>query len=301
MQYLIALILACITIYLGSPVVGLLLGIGFSIVFLTDNEFITRKYATRLLQTGIILLGFSIDFSVAQETSSSYLLPISLFVVFVFLLTLILGKLLKLKQSYIYLIASGSSICGGTAMAAVAPVIKSRPQELSIAIAIIFLLNAIGILFFPLIAEQINLSQSEFGLWAATAIHDTSAVIGAAMIYGAESLEVAATLKLGRTLWIIPLVIILSLMNRTDSRPKLPLFVIGFILAIFIGSSFQLPIDSSQFKQLSSVFLLLGLFCIGTQISKNSFVGVDKSLFIFPVLIWLIVIPASLFLTFQVA
>ena len=112
MQYLIALILACITIYLGSPVVGLLLGIGFSIVFLTDNEFITRKYATRLLQTGIILLGFSIDFSVAQETSSSYLLPISLFVVFVFLLTLILGKLLKLKQSYIYLIASGSSICG---------------------------------------------------------------------------------------------------------------------------------------------------------------------------------------------
>ena len=301
MQYLIALILACITIYLGSPVVGLLLGIGFSIVFLTDNEFITRKYATRLLQTGIILLGFSIDFGVAQETSSSYLLPISLFVVFVFLLTLILGKLLNLKQSYIYLIASGSSICGGTAMAAVAPVIKSKPQELSIAIAIIFLLNAIGILFFPLIAEQINLSQSEFGLWAATAIHDTSAVIGAAMIYGAESLEVAATLKLGRTLWIIPLVIILSLMNRTDSRPKLPLFVIGFILAIFIGSSFQLPIDSSQFKQLSSVFLLLGLFCVGTQISKNAFVGVDKSLFIFPVLIWLIVIPASLFLTFQIA
>ena len=97
MQYLIALILACITIYLGSPVVGLLLGIGFSIVFLTDNEFITRKYSTRLLQTGIILLGFSIDFSVAQETSSSYLLPISLFVVFVFLLTLILGKLLNLK------------------------------------------------------------------------------------------------------------------------------------------------------------------------------------------------------------
>ena len=301
MQYLIALILACITIYLGSSVVGLLLGIGFSIVFLSDNEFITRNYATRLLQSGIILLGFSIDFSVAQETSSSYLLPISLFVVFVFLLTLILGKLLKLKQSYIYLIASGSSICGGTAMAAVAPVIKSRPQELSIAIAIIFLLNAIGILFFPLIAEQINLSQSEFGLWAATAIHDTSAVIGAAMIYGAESLEVAATLKLGRTLWIIPLVIILALMNRTDSRPKLPLFVIGFILAIFIGSSFQLPIDSSQFKQLSSVFLLLGLFCVGTQISKNAFVGVDKSLFIFPVLIWLIVIPASLFLTFQIA
>ena len=186
-------------------------------------------------------------------------------------------------------------------MAAVAPVIKSKPQELSIAIAIIFLLNAIGILFFPLIAEQINLSQSEFGLWAATAIHDTSAVIGAAMIYGAESLEVAATLKLGRTLWIIPLVIILSLMNRTDSRPKLPLFVIGFILAIFIGSSFQLPIDSSQFKQLSSVFLLLGLFCVGTQITKNAFVGVDKSLFIFPVLIWLIVIPASLFLTFQIA
>ena len=301
MQYLVALILASITIYLGSPVVGLLSGIGFSIVFLTDNEFITRKYATRLLQTGIILLGFSIDFSVAKETSSSYLLPISLFVVFVFLLTLILGKLLNLKQSYIYLIASGSSICGGTAMAAVAPVIKSKPQDLSIAIAIIFLLNAIGILFFPLIAEQINLSQSEFGLWVATAIHDTSAVIGAAMIYGVESLEVAATLKLGRTLWIIPLVIILSLMNRIDSRPKLPLFVIGFILAIFIGSSFQLPIDSSQFKQLSSVFLLLGLFCVGTQISKNAFVGADKSLFIFPVLIWLIVIPASLFLTFQIA
>ena len=301
MQYLIALILACITIYLGNPVIGLLLGIGFSIIFLTDKEFITRKYATRFLQTGIILLGFSINFSIAQEASLSYLLPISLFVVCVFLLTLILGKLLKLNKSYIYLIASGSSICGGTAMAAVAPVIKSKPQELSIAIAVIFLLNAVGILFFPLIAGQINLSQSEFGLWAATAIHDTSAVIGAAMIYGAESLEVAATLKLGRTLWIIPLVIILSLMNRTDSRPKLPLFVIGFILAIFIGSSFQLPIDSSQFKQLSSVFLLLGLFCVGTQISKNAFVGVDKSLFIFPVLIWLIVIPASLFLTFQIA
>ena len=283
------------------PILAIFGGIIFSLMFKTKNEFITKKYSTIILQTGIVLLGLSINYQSAINSSLQYMPAISIFVVLTFTFVFLLGLSLKIDKNYSILVASGSSICGGTAMAAVAPVIKSKPQELSIAIAIIFLLNAIGILFFPLIAEQINLSQSEFGLWAATAIHDTSAVIGAAMIYGAESLEVAATLKLGRTLWIIPLIIILSLINRTDSRPKLPLFVIGFILAIFIGSSFQLPIDSSQFKQLSSVFLLLGLFCVGTQISKNAFVGVDKSLFIFPVLIWLIVIPASLFLTFQIA
>ena len=140
----------------------------------------------------------------AVDVSSVYLPWISLFVILSFLAGLLIGKILKIENRLAFLISSGAAICGGTAMAAIAPIIKAKPQELLIALTIIFLLNAIAIILFPIAGNYLEMSNFEFGAWSALAIHDTSSVIGAASIYSNESAQVAATLKLGRTIWLIP-------------------------------------------------------------------------------------------------
>ena len=160
------------------------------------------------LQIGIVLLGATISLPYAIDVSSDYLPWISLFVIVSFFTGLILGKLLGIHRRVAFLLSSGAAICGGTAMAAVAPIIKAKPQELLIAMTIVFLLNAVAIILFPIIGGYLEMTNFEFGAWSALAIHDTSSVIGSATIFSNESAQVAATLKLGRTVWLIPLLLI---------------------------------------------------------------------------------------------
>ena len=178
----------------------------------------------------------------------------------------------------------------------IAPIIKARPKDLLTAITLIFLLNALAIIIFPIIVLYLGLSQDQFGAWAAMAIHDTSSVIGAAMVYGEEAVETAATLKLGRTLWLIPLILLLSYKYQDKSSTKFQLhfFVIFFIIAIAIGSFIDLNSETLNFiKLISQSFLLLGLFCIGSQIDKKVLSNISVKPLQLALILWIIVIPSS--------
>ena len=225
---------------------------------------------------------------------------ISIFVVLTFIFIFLLGLSLRIDKNYSLLVASGSSICGGTAMVSIAPIIKSKNEDLAAALSIIFILNALGIFLFPFIGELLNLSQSQFGAWAATVIHDTSAVIGASMSYGYESLETASTLKLGRTLWLIPLIILISITEKSDKKHfPFPMFVIFFILAIILGSYFNTLIEKEIIRNVSQIILLIGLFSVGTQIAFKNLKDIDTKKLIYPIISWILIIPFSFFIVFS--
>ena len=296
MKLSIGILLAVFAIWSGSAVASIFTGIIYSLILNLPDNFITKSAGPRLLQTGIVILGFSISLTKAFSVTSSYLPSISLLVIATFFLGIYIGKLIGLDKKLTLLIASGAAICGGTAMVAIAPIIKARPKDLLTAITLIFLLNALAIIIFPIIGLYLGISQDQFGAWAAMAIHDTSSVIGAAMVYGEEAVETAATLKLGRTLWLIPLILLLSYryQDKSSTNFQLPFFVLFFIIAIAIGSFIDLNSETLNFiKLISQSFLLLGLFCIGSQIDKKVLSNISVKPLQLALILWIIVIPTS--------
>lgn len=288
--------MAVFAIWSGSAVASIFTGIIYSLILNLPDNFITKSAGPRLLQTGIVILGLSISLTKAFSVTGSYLPSISLLVIITFFLGIYIGKLIGLDKKLTLLIASGAAICGGTAMVAIAPIIKARPKDLLTAITLIFLLNALAIIIFPIIGLYLGISQDQFGAWAAMAIHDTSSVIGAAMVYGEEAVETAATLKLGRTLWLIPLILLLSYryQDKSSTNFQLPFFVLFFIIAIAIGSFIDLNSETLSFiKLISQSFLLLGLFCIGSQIDKKVLSNISVKPLQLVLILWIIVIPSS--------
>ena len=237
MLYLSSSIFILISIWIGNAALALFLGIILAIYKEVPQTFFTKKYGSKILQTGIVFLGGSLSLDTFLEINSSYFLVISLYVISAFLLVLLIGRVLGVSMKLSYLLSSGTAICGGTAIAAVGPAIKAKPEELTTAITIVFLLNALAVIFFPIAGDFFNLSEQEFGAWVALAIHDTASVIGAASMMGEEAIEVAATLKVTRTLWIIPLVVGSAWYFRNKSEGfGLPLFVIFFLFATILNS-----------------------------------------------------------------
>ena len=298
MSYLLTLILLPMAIWLDHAALALILGIVLAYLVPIPDGFITKKYGTKVLQTGIVFLGGSISVSQVTEISKEFLPWVSLYVLVTFILVLALGRIIGVGKKQTYLIASGSAICGGSAMAAVAPIIKPKPKELLISLTIIFVLNAIAVVIFPLLGNWMDLSQEQFGSWAALAIHDTASVIGASSIMGDEALEVAATLKLGRTLWIVPLILFSAWYFREKSSAfGFPLFIIFFILAVFLNSFFS-PSDeiNNLLKNINKVCILTGLFCIGSQIDRKTLKEISFKPLLLAVFIWLLVIPSSFWL-----
>ncbi|MBT87197.1 MAG: putative sulfate exporter family transporter [Gammaproteobacteria bacterium] len=296
--YIPFIILIAFAVYLGNAAISIFLGIIFLTILKPEDNFFSRRVGTTPLQIGIVLLGTTISLSYAWNVSANYLPWISLFVLGSFCTGLILGKILGIHHRLAFLLSSGAAICGGTAMAAMAPIIKAKPQELLIAMTIVFLLNAIAIILFPIIGHYLEMSNFQFGAWSALAIHDTSSVIGSAMIYSEESAQVAATLKLGRTIWIIPLILFSNwIINRKAETTKFPIFILFFIFAIllntFIGFS---EIILEILKISSQSFLMLGLFCIGTQFNINDLKSISLKPLVLALILWLIVIPSSYWL-----
>ena len=296
MKFSIGILLAIFAIWSGSAVASILVGIIYSLSLNLPDNFITKSMGSKLLQTGIVILGLSISLTKAFSITGFYMPYISLLVIATFFLGIYIGKLIGLDKKLTILIASGAAICGGTAMVAIAPIIQAKPKDLLTAISIIFLLNALAIIIFPIIGLHLDLSQDQFGAWAAMAIHDTSSVIGAAMVYGEEAVETAATLKLGRTLWLIPLILLLSYryQDKSSTNFQLPFFVLFFIIAIAIGSFIDLNSETLNFiKLISQSFLLLGLFCIGSQIDKKVLSNISVKPLQLALILWIIVIPTS--------
>ena len=280
---------------MGNAALSVFLGIFFAYYFKISNTFYSRRVGTIPLQIGIVILGATISMPYALNVSSEYLPWISLFVIISFFSGLILGRILGIHHRVAFLLSSGAAICGGTAMAAVAPIIKAKPQELLVAMTIVFLLNAIAIIFFPIVGSYLEMSNFEFGAWSALVIHDTSSVIGAALSYSNESAQAAATLKLGRTIWLIPLILIANwIRNKQIKATRFPIFILFFIAAIFTNSILNLNGEITNFLQiLSQAFLLVGLFCIGSQFDPNEIKSISSKPLIMALIIWAVVIPSA--------
>ena len=296
MPYLLTVIFLTATLWLNHAALALILGILLSYIIAIPKDFFTRKYGTRILQTGIVFLGGSISVTQVSAISKDYLPWVSGFVLITFIVVIVLGKLLGVSKKQSYLVASGTAICGGTAMASVAPVIKAKPEDLLPALSIVFILNALAVIFFPLLGNWIGLTEDQFGSWVALAIHDTASVIGAASLMGERAVEVAATLKLGRTLWIVPLVLFSAWYFR-EKRERLgfPLFILFFILAVALNSLLTPSAEVNHIlKTINKICLLTGLFCIGTQIDRSAIQQISLKPLLLAVLIWSVVIPASL-------
>lgn len=298
MLYFTFAFLVLASLYIGNAALSIFAGILFTYLFQPPVTFFTRRLGTTPLQIGIVLLGATISLPYAIDVSSEYLPWISLFVIVSFFAGLMLGKLLGIPNRIAFLLSSGAAICGGTAMAAVAPIIKAKPQELLIAMTIVFLLNALAIILFPLIGGYLEMTNFEFGAWSALAIHDTSSVIGSASIFSNESAQVAATLKLGRTVWLIPLIITANwIFNKQTKVTKFPRFIIFFVLAIIANTVFNFNEQAINILQvISKSFLLVGLFCIGSQFDTNELKSLSGKPLILALIIWAAVIPSAYFL-----
>ena len=290
------LLVSLVVIFLTSnAVLSILLGIFFSLFLKPSKDFFSIKIGSIPLQLGVVLLGFTINIPYAISIGSDYFIWILLFVIFIFLVGLFISFFFKIEKNIAYLLTAGTAICGGTAIAAVAPIIKAKPEQVFSTITVIFLFNAIAIIFFPVLGSYLNLNNYQFGVWSALAIHDTSSVIASALSYSNESAQVAATIKILRTLLIVPLVFISGILYKNiQSNISFPKFILFFVMAILFGSI--LNFDENivfAFKTISQYTLLFGLFCIGSQSNIRDLKKLNyKSLF-FALGLWLVVIPIS--------
>ena len=298
MLYFTFAFLVLASLYIGNAALSIFLGILFAYFLKPSSTFFTRRIGTIPLQIGIVLLGATISLPYALNVSSEYLPWISLFVIISFFSGLLLGKILGIHHRIAFLLSSGAAICGGTAMAAMAPIIKAKPQELLVAMTIVFLLNAFAIISFPIVGSYLEMTNFEFGAWSALAIHDTGSVIGSALIFSNESAQVAATLKLGRTIWLIPLILIANwVFNKQAQATKFPRFIIFFMLAIIANTVFNFNAQTINTLQITSQgFLLLGLFCIGSQFDSVELKSLSWKPLILAMILWAIVIPSAYFL-----
>ena len=294
MKFVVGFLLAFLSIFIGSPLIALLMGSLLVIVFKFPNNYIEKSVATNLLQAGIILIGFTISASTALEITFKYFPYVSIFVLIIFFVGLLLANLFKIEKKLGILIASGTAICGATAMAAISPLIKSKPKDLFVALAIIFIFNAFSIGILPLVGIKLGMSSESFGAWSSMAVHDTSSVIGTAIAFGGSALETATTLKLSRTIWLIPLIIILGTFYPNKSRAKFPIFISLFITAIAIGSFLNFSQETINLIDITSrIFLISALFCIGTQISFDTMKEINTKTFIFALSLWLVALIFS--------
>jgi uncharacterized integral membrane protein (TIGR00698 family) len=294
MSHLIALIFVLASAYIGSAIFSLLLGIILAYCINLPDNFITKKIGSKFIQIGIILLAFSIPIYDAFEITKLFIPSIAIFVVSILLLGFIIGKFFNLKRNEIILITSGTAICGATAIAAIAPIVKASPKSLVMSISLVFLFNAFALFAFPLIGNYFGMSQDFFGAWIALSIHDTASVLGAALSFGNESVDMATTIKLTRTLWLIPLMIALSIFYDRKTSFKMPIFVLIFLSVLFLNSYLFIDAATILFiDNVSNLFLFSGLFCIGTSINKQSMLSLNHRVIFHALTLWVIAILLS--------
>ena len=206
----IFIVFSFIVITILSPILSIVLGILFGSLYRDKANIISKKIASYPLQIGIVLLGLTITLDSLLPIVKDYFIWVSFFVIFSFIICYLIGRRLGLDNKLILLLSSGSAICGATAMALVSPLIKAKAETLMISLAIIFTLNTVAIILFPFFGRYLNMSDYEFGIFTALAIHDTGSVVGSALQFSDNSVEYAASLKILRTLWLIPLIIFLN-------------------------------------------------------------------------------------------
>jgi len=295
-RHYLSLLALTVMVYLGNPALALLAGAGGTLLANKGTSALASETSRYLLQFAIVLLGFTLNIGDVWSISREYSGLVTLYVLITFGTGLLLGLILKVNNTVSSLVASGTAICGGTAVASLSPILKARADQTGVVMAIIFLLNACALLTFPTLGHWLNLSQSEFGLWCALAIHDTSSVLATAALYGEEALQVATTVKLGRTLWLIPALLLFSAIGKqSSSYLRLPLFLILFVLASLASSLLEFnTYFLGIISWLSKSLLVIALFFIGSRIDWPTLARIRGKTLYQALGLWIIVAPLSL-------
>ena len=281
-----------------TPPIMLFIGLAYALVCGQSYPSLNKKISKSLLQYSVVGLGFGMNLYESLASGREGML----FTIFSVVGTLIIGmligrKLLKVEKETSYLISSGTAICGGSAIAAVGPVIKAKPENMSVALAVVFVLNAIALFIFPSIGHWLGLSQQEFGTWAAIAIHDTSSVVGAGAAYGKEALNVATTIKLTRALWIIPLAIVTSFIFKSkDRKISIPWFILYFVIAVLLNTYVldSVPAVGNVVYGVARKCLTLTMFFIGASLSTDVLRHVGIKPLFQGILLWFVISAGSL-------
>ncbi len=292
----ILFILLLVVSFFVTPAVALFLGILLSLTIGVPYSKLTKKVSKYLLQISVVGLGFGMNLYQSLQAGKEGMIFTIISVIGVMILGAFLGKLLKINHKNSYLISSGTAICGGSAIAAVAPVIDADENDTSLALITIFVLNAVALFIFPPIGRALDLSQVQFGTWAAIAIHDTSSVVGAGAAYGDEALKVATTIKLTRALWIIPLAFVSAFVFRTKGRKaSIPYFIIWFVVAMLVNTYFTLPqIVTTNIVFIAKKLLTVTLFLIGCGLSISALKTVGVKPLLLGVILWVIISVVTL-------
>lgn len=289
------LVIFCVSPFASSPV-ALALGIAFTIIIGNPYEQKLHKYIHILLQVSIVGLGFGLKLDEALQAGKEGIFLTIISITTVMVLGYFLGKLLKLERPLAYLISVGTAICGGSAIAAVSPIIKPTTKQMSLALAIVFTLNSIALFVYPALGHLFNMTQEQFGLWCAIGIHDTSSVVGAANKYGDVALKIATTVKLSRALWIIPMSLLTMVFFKTKgAKVKIPWFIGYFIAAIVLNTYFPIFDGFSKVATTTSKSgLNLTLFFIGSRISIQTLKTISWKPLFLAVVLWIVVSVGSL-------
>lgn len=279
-----------------SPAVALFMGIAIALTIGAPYTKSNKKVSKYLLQAAVVGLGFGMNLHSSLAAGKEGMLFTIVSVVGVMIMGVLLGRLLKVNPKNAYLISSGTAICGGSAIAAVAPIIDADDNDTSLALATIFILNAVALFIFPPIGEALGLTQQQFGTWAAIAIHDTSSVVGAGAAYGEEALQVATTIKLTRALWIFPLALVSILIFRSKGkRIAIPWFIFLFILAMLANTYLAIPEQiTSMVVKVARKALSVTLFLIGCGLSLGAIRKVGAKPLILGVALWVLISVLSL-------
>lgn len=281
---------------IASPPIALVLGI--VLAQLIGHPFLqyNSKTVRLLLQVSVVGLGFGMNVNTALQAGKEGFLFTVVSITGTLVLGYFLGKLFKVNEKTSFLVSTGTAICGGSAIAAVSPVIKAEEKQISVALGIVFILNSVALLVFPIVGKQLQLSQADFGLWSAIAIHDTSSVVGAASVYGNEALQIATTVKLARALWIIPVAFLSGIFFKSkDQKIQIPYFIGLFVLAIFINTYVPFVQDfSSSIVAVAKKGLTVTLFLIGAGLSKKTIASVGFNPVLQGFILWVAISVSSL-------
>jgi uncharacterized integral membrane protein (TIGR00698 family) len=286
--FFIALILAASG--LVSPPIALLGGLIYGFIVVHPFHVESKHLAKFLLQASVVALGFGMNLHEVLHAGSSGFLYTAASITLAMLLGLALGHLIHVGKKSAFLISAGTAICGGSAIAAVGPIANANEEEMAVSMGTVFILNSVALFLFPWLGHVFHMSQEQFGIWSALAIHDTSSVVGASAKYGATALGIAVTIKLARSLWIVPLSFVTALTLKSKARTQWPWFILLFCLAALLNS--LIPTFGSAFGELNhlgKIGLTVTLFLIGTGLNKETLQRVGFRPLLQGLVLWIIV------------
>ncbi|MBC8987947.1 putative sulfate exporter family transporter [Pedobacter sp. N36a] len=287
--------LFCLLPFMSAPL-ALLLGLAMAQLMKHPYQELNHKATNLLLKVSVVGLGFGMNVFAAMKAGKEGVLFTIASIAGVLILGYILGKVFKIERKTAYLISAGTAICGGSAIAALSPVMKAEEKDISVSLGIVFILNSVALFLFPMIGHALDLTQSQFGMWCAIAIHDTSSVVGAASKYGEEALRIATTVKLARALWIVPLAFGTAFLFKSDRcKVQLPYFIGLFILAMLANTYLPfMSVLSPYIVSIAKAGLTLTLFLIGSGLSFKVLRMVGMKPFLQGLILWLAISGASL-------